>query len=112
MAGDYIVPSKSNKELRTLADRCRGAFGVSAERYVDIIKCLTSGWIETLDGRKRLIIEILPDTALYDDDAVTTIKESRVTIQIKKSVWQAASDLASHWRHYRARFTLAHELGH
>lgn len=97
----------SNEQIRIAAQRARAAFGVSRFKLVDIVKCLTSGWVPTIEGRKRLTIEILPDDEMKGNDGITELVGDVVRMRFKTSVWQKAMA-----RDGRAIMTLAHELGH
>lgn len=97
----------SNAEIREIARRARDAFGVSREKTVDVVKCLTSGWVATIEGRKRLTVEIVSDEAMGADDGLTEVVGDLVHMRFKSSVWWKAMA-----RDGRARMTLAHELGH
>jgi hypothetical protein len=114
MAKDYIVKGRSNLNLREIAGKLSTKLGLEGDRFVDIVACLTSGWVETVNGRKRLIIDVVPDEALEDDDARASSDKAKATIEVKSSVWKSATaktirDLAPY---FRARFTLAHEYFH
>jgi Zn-dependent peptidase ImmA (M78 family) len=74
---------------------------------VDILYCLRLGTIWTVRGVKRLIYEIRNDIDMGLEDARTDFPGNAVRIRVKSSVHEAL--VAGH---RRARFTLAHELGH
>jgi Zn-dependent peptidase ImmA (M78 family) len=97
----------SNEQIRRAAQRAREAFGVSRWKLVDIVKCLTSGWVPTIEGRKRLTVEILPDDEMRGNDGLTEFVGDVVRMRFKTSVWQKAMA-----RDGRAIMTLAHELAH
>ncbi|MGO9421382.1 ImmA/IrrE family metallo-endopeptidase [Roseiarcus sp.] len=97
----------SNAQIHDIARRVRHVFDVSRDKCVDIVKCLTSGWVATIEGRKRLTIEIVSDDGMGGDDGLTEVVGDLVRMRFKSSVWQKA--MASDGR---ARMTLAHELGH
>jgi IrrE N-terminal-like domain len=97
----------SNEQIRMAARRAREAFGVSQCKLVDIIKCLTSGWVPSIEGRKRLTVEILPDEEMRGNDGITEFVGDVVRMRFKASVWRKAMT-----RDGRSVMTLAHELGH
>lgn len=97
----------SNEDLRSIARRTREAIGVSQCKLVDIVRCMTSGWVPTIEGRKRLAVEILPDEEMTCNDGVTEFFGDVVRMRFKASVWQKALK-----RDGRSIWTLAHELGH
>ena len=106
---DFPVPGKSNRELREIASRLRQLNGL-AGRVVDIVKCLTAGWLMTIDGRqpkKRLFVEVLPDAEMGKNDGLTVCEKDRIVMQFKESVWLLAQRGDG-----RARFTLCHEYAH
>ena len=106
---DFPVPGKSNRMLREIALQMRKLNGLVG-RIVDIVECLTSGWITTTDPKqpkKRLVLEVLPDWKLGKNDALTLWKGDHVHMQFKESVWLRALRGDG-----RARFTLCHEYAH
>jgi IrrE N-terminal-like domain len=116
MKKDYIVSGRSNDEIRKLAMWFRRKCGMENATFFDVVACVTLGWVETVVGRKALILEILPDCEMGNDDAVTYVEPSRVTIRGKRSVWNALTKKAEfsigNAAYFRARWTFAHELGH
>jgi hypothetical protein len=116
MASDFRVRRRSNEELQKIAASSRHHFGVDTQNAVDVVTCLSSGWVNTVAGKKRLVIELSAEMETGVEDAVTKVEASLITMRFKQSVWRAASKLPvtpEDWTaHYRARFTLAHELGH
>jgi hypothetical protein len=114
MAKDYIVKGRSNLNLREIASQLRKKLGLDGARFVDIIGCLTSGWVETINGRKRLIIDVVPDETLGDDDARANSDKAKATIEVKASVWKSATakPIRDFVAYFRARFTLTHEYFH
>jgi hypothetical protein len=91
MTTDYVVPGRSNRELRDIANRLRTSLGLGDIKIIDIISCLTSGWVETVKGKKRLVVKILPDDEMGKDDARAISDRSKATVEVKASVWQARS---------------------
>jgi Zn-dependent peptidase ImmA (M78 family) len=102
-----FAKSYSDVELRKLASALRSYFGTANSSRVDILVCLRTGFIWTIRGIKRLIYEICPDDKMGADDAQTEYHGDAITIRVKSSVHAAAAAGMG-----RARFTLAHELGH
>ncbi len=78
----------------------------NAER-VDIVKCLQSGFVETVFGRKKLAFLIADDHDLGSDEARISFEPDRRVIKVKKTVFDQAL-----FGDGRGRNTLAHELGH
>ena len=99
---DYLGPERSEDHSDALAVSWRVAFGVDNDKRPDIIWC-----VET--GLPRLFPQfaLLPraDGDLPDDFALADYDPPR--IEIRSSVYSAAKA-----HHPRARFILAHELGH
>jgi hypothetical protein len=116
MSTDYIVKGRSNVELRNIANALRKSLGLDRVKVVDIVECLTSGWVETIGGKKRLVVEIVADADIGGDDAISISEKYRAIIKIKKTVWEFATPLfhlgSVSPSHLRARFTLAHEYFH
>jgi IrrE N-terminal-like domain len=84
----------------------RPSFGISRRRPVNILRCLESGSVLTLYGRKKLIFLVVDDSELAAD-AKTEFSKGLVTITCRRTVrHQAAMGVG------RDRMTLAHELGH
>lgn len=104
---DYRVKSRSNLEIRQLAKKTREYFGVSGSRRVDVLACLAWRSIRTINGKKRLSLQVRPDFELGTADGTTSHGKDFVTIAVKQSVRDAAF-----MGDGRARNTLAHELGH
>jgi hypothetical protein len=107
MTDDYRVKGRSNLDIRQLAKKTREFFGVAEERRVDVLACLASKSILTVNGKKRLNFQIRPDAEMGTSDGVTSHRKDFVTIAVKQSVRDAAF-----MGDGRARNTLAHELGH
>lgn len=104
---DYRVKGRSNLEIRQLAKKTRDFFGIAGERHVDVLACLASKSIWTVNGKKRLNFLVRPDLEMGNTDGMTSHGKDVVTIAIKQSVHDAAF-----MGDGRARNTLAHELGH
>jgi Zn-dependent peptidase ImmA (M78 family) len=104
---DYRVKGRSNLEIRQLAKKTREFFGVVEERHVDVLTCLTSKSIWTVNGKKRLNFLVRPDFEMGTSDGMTSHSKDVVTIAVKQSVHDNAF-----MGDGRARNTLAHELGH
>lgn len=99
--------SFSDAEIRTLARSLLSFLEAPNSERVEILACLRAGHIWTIRGIKRLVYEICADSELGKDDARTEYPAGGIVIKAKLSVHRAleAGD-------GRARFTLAHELGH
>jgi IrrE N-terminal-like domain len=104
---DYLVEGRSNLEICQLAKKTREFFGIDVERRVDVLACLASKSIWTVNGKKRLNFQVRPDVEMGTADGMTTHGKDVVTIAVKQSV----HDNAFVWDG-RARNTLAHELAH
>jgi len=72
-----------------------------------VLRCLQSGSIQTIYGRKTLIFKIVEDQELGSIDAKTEFSREAVTVTCKRSV-----ELGARFGLDRHRMTLAHELGH
>jgi hypothetical protein len=107
MQEDSRVRGRSNEEVRGIANRAKSAYGVDRIRPVNILRCLQRGSVETLYGRKSLLLVVLGDEELGAVDAKTEFVGGTVTITCKRSVEQGAFFCV-----HRDRMTLAHELGH
>ncbi len=99
---DYIVESKSRKDLRNLAETLRRFLKLENEPRVPIV--------ELLDVFTQVFedfnYEIVPDYALPSGvHAETDIRTGHITI--KESVYEGACDGEG-----RDRMTIAHEIGH
>jgi hypothetical protein len=116
MARDFRVDGRSNEDLHRLASRARGLNGLTGQVIVDIVTLLRSGWITTIAGKKRLVLEIVDDSELGGDDAITTIEKMRVMMRVKRSVWASATETPKIpeglLARRRAKFTLSHEFSH
>jgi hypothetical protein len=107
MSTDKRVPARSDVEIRRVAERTKAEFGISRRRPVNILRCVESGSVLTLYGRKKLIFRVVEDTALISADATTEFAKSVVTITCRRSVRDRAVMGVG-----RDRMTLAHELAH
>jgi hypothetical protein len=107
MSADKRVTARSDAEVRRIAERAKVEFGVSRRRPIDILRCLQSGTVYTLYGRKKLIFDVLDDEMLGNADAKTEYSKGIITITCKRSVHDRAERVIG-----RDRMTLAHELGH
>ncbi len=97
---------------RKIADFVRKWFGIDEYTWVDVVKCITSGKIWTIKGVKRLVLEIVSasdaaSSEMLGVDAITISGKDLVVIKVAEQVYKDA--LAAN---KRARWTLAHELGH
>ena len=107
MSVDKRVPARSDVEIRSIAERTKAEFGVSRRRPVNILRCLESGSVLTLYGRKKLVFVVVEDEELPDVDAKTEFSKGIVTITSRCSV-----DARARMGVGRDRMTLAHELAH
>jgi hypothetical protein len=107
MLDDYSVTGRSNLELRRVAARAHASFKLRRDKQVDIIACLKTGSVATLDGKKTLKLEIIPDCEMGLNDALTIHESSAILIRVRQTVYDRAF-----LGEGRARMTLAHELGH
>ena len=107
MSVDKRVPARSDSEIRRIAERTKAEFGISRRRPVNILRCLESGSILTLYGRKKLVFVTVDDAELEGVDAKTEFAKGVVTITCRRSVCDRAKVGAG-----RDRMTLAHELAH
>jgi hypothetical protein len=107
MSADKRVPARSDDEIRRIAERTKTEFGLSRRRPVNILRCLESGSVLTLYGRKKLIFVVVDDSELCDADAKTEFSKGVVTITCRRSVRDRANMGVG-----RDRMTLAHELAH
>jgi Zn-dependent peptidase ImmA (M78 family) len=82
-------------------------FGIARERRVDVLACLASKSIWTVNGKKRLNFQVRPDVEMGTADGMTSHDKDVVRIAVKQSVHDNAFVGDG-----RARNTLAHELGH
>jgi hypothetical protein len=107
MSGDKRVPARSDEEIRRIAERTKAEFGVSRRKPVNILRCVESGSVLTLYGRKNLVFSVVADRELPEADAKTEFSKGVVTITARRSVHDRAKMGVG-----RDRMTLAHELAH
>jgi hypothetical protein len=107
MSVDRRVPARSDAEVRRIAEHTKAEFGISRRRPVNILRCLQSGSVLTLYGRKKLVFVVVNDAELGDLDAKTEFSKGVVAITCKRTVRDRAEMGVG-----RDRMTLAHELGH
>lgn len=107
MSEDKRVTGRSNEQVRAIAKRTQSEYQVARRRPVNILKCLESGSVPTIYGRKKLIFRVVDDAVLGDVDGKTEFSKGVVTITVKRSVRDEARMGVG-----RARMTLAHELAH
>ncbi len=99
---DYLVESKSRKDMRLIAEGFRRLFDIENEVWVPIVKLLDA---------MRLVFDIFNYEIVPDDTfppnihAETDIRTGH--IQIKESVFERACAGEG-----RDRMTIAHEIGH
>lgn len=107
MSEDGRVKGRSDEEVRAIAESTKLEYRVERRRPVNILRCLRSGSIPTLYGRKNLVFKVVDDEELGSKDARTDFSDNTVTITVKRSVQDRAEMGVG-----RDRMTLAHELGH
>lgn len=107
MSDDKRVTGRSDEQVRAIAERTKSEYGISRRRPVNILKCLESGSVPTIYGRKKLIFRIVDDAELGKVDGKTEFAKGEVIITVKRSVRDEAAMGVG-----RARMTLAHELAH
>ncbi len=107
MSDETFGPFDREAEERKAAAEARRYFGVDGNERVDALACVSSGYVWTVRGIKRLVLEVVPDAELFGADAITSADTKIATIRLASSVYCDA--LA---RRPRATMTLAHELGH
>lgn len=107
MSDDWRVTGRSDEEIRAIAERTKAELGVSRRRPVNIVRCLESGSVPTIYGRKKLNFRVVSDVELGKHDAKTEFTDGVVTITVKRSVRDHAEIGDG-----RAQTTLAHELAH
>lgn len=98
---NFIVPPLSWLEIRTAATQLREVFGFGDEPYLPVIDVLESG----LDHGGLLSLEIAPIDEMGDAEGLACPQGK--FIRIREDVYEAACD-----QEPRARFTIAHEIGH
>lgn len=117
MSGNFHEPKRTNEELRKFAKQLREKLGIAKDNVVDIVAILRFGRsIPTVEGPKKVVIEIVPDRNLGTREAETTVLAEKILIRVRSSLWNAAirvpEDEDELKRHRRAKFTLTHELFH
>jgi hypothetical protein len=91
MSIDKRVPARSDAEVRRIAERTKAEFGISRRRPVNILRCLESGSVLTLYGRKKLVFIVVDDSELGTADAKTDFSNGVVTITCQRSVRDRAA---------------------
>jgi hypothetical protein len=71
MSADKRVAARADAEVFRIAERSKADFGLSRRRLVNILRCLQSGSVLTLCGRKKLAFIVVDDSELADFDAKT-----------------------------------------
>jgi hypothetical protein len=107
VSDDKRVTGRSDEQVRAIAERTKAEYAVSRRRPVNILKCLESGSVPTIYGRKKLAFVVVDDAELTNVDGKTEFAKGVVTITVKRSVRDEAKLGVG-----RARMTLAHELAH
>lgn len=107
MMGNVRAKPVSTADIRNVAEFLRRMIGVSSDRPLNVTKSLD---ILTFQfSRYGFNYQILPDSSpIFEkgEEAKTDVVSGM--IYIKESVFQEAS----HKRYCRAKFTIAHEIGH
>src|SRR5579863_2462340 len=116
MADDYNDGRFRKDQIRDIVRKARQQLGIATERVFDLVKILSAGWINTVKGRKRLVLIVVPDDELGASDAKTKCAGDCVRIAVKRSVWTALvsvpEDDEALVKLRQAKFTLAHEYFH
>jgi hypothetical protein len=107
MSDDRRVKRRDDEEVRRHAQNSKVDYRVDHIYPVNILRVLRSGSVQTLYGRKKLILKIVEDDELGTVDAKTDFSADTVTITCKRCVEERATVGVG-----RDRMTLAHELGH
>jgi hypothetical protein len=107
MNDDYRVKSLKNSEVRAIAKRQRDYYGVGSEERIDNLACVKRNTVLTVNGEKRLNLNILSDNEMALDDGTTSYDGTTINISIKRTIHQRAYIGDGY-----ARNTIAHELGH
>jgi hypothetical protein len=107
MSDDRRVKGRSDEEVRRHAQNSKVDYQVHRIYPVNILRILRSGSVQTLYGRKRLVLNIVKDEMLGAIDAKTEFSADTVAITCKRGVQERATMGVG-----RDRMTLAHELGH
>jgi hypothetical protein len=104
---DRRVTGRSNEQVRSIAERTKAEYRVSRRRPVNILKCLESGFVPTIYGRKKLVFRVVDDAELGEEYARTEFAKDQITITARRTIRDNARFGDGH-----ARMTLAHELAH
>jgi Zn-dependent peptidase ImmA (M78 family) len=97
----------NDDQVERLAATTLSFFATSNRSKVDMIACLRRSEIMTTRGVKRLVYEVCNDADMAADDAKFESRADAIVIKVRASVHALAEAGDG-----RARFTLAHELGH
>jgi hypothetical protein len=101
------MPRLSDAEILSAARSVLSFLGLSNANKLDVLAILRGRRIWTLKGLRTLVYQTCPDDQLGDKDAKTEYHGDQIVITTKFSVHQKLEQGEG-----RARFTLAHELGH
>jgi hypothetical protein len=114
MLVDYFVPRLTGEQIERFACEARVRSDVDGVKLVDIIKVLSLTWVWTLKGTKTLSVRVIDDELMGNSDARAKSDKDSAEIEVRRSIWDAAKskDPKRRVESNRARFTLAHELGH
>lgn len=107
MSGDRRVKRRDDEEVRRHAQNSKVDYRVDHIYPANILRVLRSGSVQTLYGRKKLILKVVEDEELGTVDAKTDFSADTVTVTCKRCVEERAMVGVG-----RDRMTLAHELGH
>ena len=117
MSDNFRKRKRTKEELRKIAQHLREWLGIKNDNVVDIVAILRLGrTIPTVDGKKKIAVEIVPDSELGRREAETRCLEDKILMRVRSSLWNAATrvpeDEDELRSHRRAKFTLTHELFH
>ena len=107
MSTNFKGDPLSNEQIYSFALKLRKAAGLDDVEVVDLLELYDRPSILTRFGLKHFVYKVVPDLEIEGNEASTLITHSHVRVRISKTTFQRAEALDR-----RARFTLAHELGH
>jgi Zn-dependent peptidase ImmA (M78 family) len=107
MDDDFKVKALSNAETRNFAKKLREYFGVTNNRWIDVLALAKRPSIWTVNGERKLNLEIRPDIELPNAEGITTETDGVVTIRIRQSIHYGA-----YMGDGRPRNTFSHEFAH
>ena len=107
MSTNFRGDPLSNEQIYRYAQQLRTNFGLDDLEPPDMLLLYQRESIWTRFGIKHFMVKIVPDVEIEGNEASTLISPSHVRIRISETTFRRAQALDR-----RARFTLAHELGH